>query len=258
MSEFQEPWQTVRAPDCICIGPCNEELSSDPDIALKQIEDGIHIEVHGADRVRVAERIVACVNACVGLDTDDLAPRELQSKVRSAARLRNPLGGPDAQALEGALQQVERELRAVEDKKQNGPAECLCGCVEGELHRGSCDMERCPFCWGQLFSCDCAYKILGEKRGWGERMPINIYMNELTDEMDDEWNAILEEKGRIPFIRYPIVCAKCGCLWPEFFRVPNDEWRKYIEPSMRDKVVCKDCYDWIKSRIDEANEDDND
>ena len=30
--------------------------------------------------------------------------------IREAARNRRPLGGPDAQALEGALQQVEREL----------------------------------------------------------------------------------------------------------------------------------------------------
>lgn len=41
------------------------------------------------------------------------AERE-QETVRSAARNRKPLSGPDAQAIEGALQQVERELRAAQ------------------------------------------------------------------------------------------------------------------------------------------------
>lgn len=37
---------------------------------------------------------------------------ETKPTIREACRRRMPLGGPDAQALEGALQQVERELDA--------------------------------------------------------------------------------------------------------------------------------------------------
>ena len=35
-----------------------------------------------------------------------------------------------------------------------------CQALEGEYHELSCDLERCPFCGGQLISCDCCYKIL--------------------------------------------------------------------------------------------------
>ena len=49
---------------------------------------------------------------------------------------------------------------------------------------------------------------------------------------------MLKDKGLIPFIEYPNMCAKCGELWPEMFRVSDAEWRRYIEPSQRDKMLC--------------------
>jgi len=36
-----------------------------------------------------------------------------------------------------------------------------CGAREGEYHQPGCDMETCPFCCGQLISCDCPYNLLG-------------------------------------------------------------------------------------------------
>jgi hypothetical protein len=30
-----------------------------------------------------------------------------------------------------------------------------CNAGDGQLHHGSCDLERCPICDGQLLSCDC-------------------------------------------------------------------------------------------------------
>ena len=96
-----------------------------------------------------------------------------------------------------------------------------CGVSEGQIHQWGCDMEACPFCGGQLISCDC-----------------------------DKTNEEIEAKGRIPYIQWPWVCARCGKLWPDLFMVPNAEWKHYIEPRERDKILCRICYEEIKRLID--------
>jgi len=30
-----------------------------------------------------------------------------------------------------------------------------CGAEQGEFHQTGCDIEQCPYCGGQLISCDC-------------------------------------------------------------------------------------------------------
>jgi len=67
-----------------------------------------------------------------------------------------------------------------------------------------------------------------------------------------EWEKLLEDRGRIPYIQYPVICAKCGELWPEFFHVPTNEWEYYIQPDMRDKVLCRKCYNFIVKVINEG------
>jgi hypothetical protein len=123
-----------------------------------------------------------------------------------------------------------------------------CDCKEGEFHSPGCDMERCPFCGGQLITCHCVYKILEIDCSPGTW----TYENGLTDEQQKEWDKLLKIKGLISYIRWPVLCAYCGKLWPEFFHVPDREWEWYIEPDVRDKVVCRTCYDYIKSLIDGA------
>jgi len=119
-----------------------------------------------------------------------------------------------------------------------------CGVKEGQLHLLGCDMESCPFCGHQLISCDCIYEKLGID-----------WLDGVTKEQNREWERLLHEKGRIPFIVYPNLCAKCGALWPEMFHVPDDEWQRYVEPRMRGEMLCETCFTQIKSWIDEAPEE---
>lgn len=128
-----------------------------------------------------------------------------------------------------------------------------CGCAEGEFHSPGCDMERCPFCGGQLISCDCHLKHFGYEPDWTKpncNLPEDIYNNGLPEEQAEEWDKKLKEKGLVPFIRYPLVCARCGELWPKMFHVDDEEWKYYIEIGERRKLLCRSCFDDIKRIID--------
>ena len=40
-----------------------------------------------------------------------------------------------------------------------------CGATTGQLHLDNCDIERCPKCRGQLYSCDCQFpKVTVDKQ----------------------------------------------------------------------------------------------
>jgi len=134
------------------------------------------------------------------------------------------------------------------------PATCHdCGCREGEIHERGCDMENCPFCGHQLISCSCCYKQLGYDYHWDHPtsgLPQEVFEHGLPPEQQAQWEAMLKAKGRVPYIQWPNLCAYCGELWPEMFRVPDEEWAKYIELGMRREMVCPRCWRLIKKRID--------
>lgn len=129
-----------------------------------------------------------------------------------------------------------------------------CGVKEGEVHDYGCDNEICPFCGNQLISCRCIYSHLGiidtSKYNYSTAyLPPDIYKNGVTVKQGEIWLTILNGKGRIPYIDWPLMCAKCGVLWPEFFRVEAEEWKEYIQPNMRKSMVCPKCFDFIKMAI---------
>lgn len=117
-----------------------------------------------------------------------------------------------------------------------------CGANEGELHLDGCDMERCPFCGGQLISCGCCYKKLNIDVSEGTW----AYSHGLTGEQCEEWLVILEAKGRIPYILVPVKCGLCGYQWPEAFRVADKTWRKYVIPELQNKALCLDCFEELR------------
>jgi hypothetical protein len=134
-----------------------------------------------------------------------------------------------------------------------------CGVDEGHYHVLGCDKEDCPFCGRQLISCYCCYELLNliDEDKYDEstsNLPPEIYEKGLTEEQEKQWEKLLNQKGRIPFILYPQFCAKCGKQWPEFFLVPDEEWNHYIQPDKRSEIICRECYDFIKEAIDRAKE----
>jgi hypothetical protein len=121
-----------------------------------------------------------------------------------------------------------------------------CGAEEGQLHEYGCDMERCPYCLGQLITCGCIYRILGIDCAPGTR----VYSEGPSDEQRNLWIAVLNKKGRIPYLRIPVLCAMCGGVWPDFFH--SDDWKKFVPPNLQDAVLCRACFKRLQELMPEG------
>ncbi len=79
-----------------------------------------------------------------------------------------------------------------------------CGVRTGELHDIFCTKERCPFCNGQLMSCDCIRNVL--KLSEEECRALDEYVDDSVPPLSDImrlWREALDRKGRIPFEAFP-------------------------------------------------------
>ena len=117
-----------------------------------------------------------------------------------------------------------------------------CGAVEGQYHHFGCDMERCPFCGRQLISCHCCYELLGVDVSEGTW----TYEHGLTDEQEEKFLEMCEEKGRVPWVQVPVLCALCGEVFPQMFSSPDDEWKKFVTPELQHEVLCYPCFEQQK------------
>lgn len=79
-----------------------------------------------------------------------------------------------------------------------------CGVRSGELHDLFCTKERCPFCGGQLMSCDCKRSVL--KLSESEQKALDEYVDDSVPPLSDimqRWRQALDKKGRVPFEAFP-------------------------------------------------------
>jgi len=83
--------------------------------------------------------------------------------------------------------QQSREAAMVSKRERCGD----CHALEGEYHELGCDLERCPFCGGQLISCDCCYEILNIDGSPGTR----VYEFGLTPKQRKQWERTLNDKA---------------------------------------------------------------
>lgn len=142
-----------------------------------------------------------------------------------------------------------------------------CGVKEGQIHADGCDMERCAFCGHQRITCGCELQqfypgyrrdhfpenfaaMTKEERAASAGLPLRVYEYGLPAHQLAEWRRIEAGKGRTPFILYPNICRRCGELWPEMFRVTDEEWERYVQQSERHEMLCGGCYEQIKGYVD--------
>jgi hypothetical protein len=75
-----------------------------------------------------------------------------------------------------------------------------CETQRGRLHDFLCTKERCPFCGGQLLTCECIREVLA--LGGEEQKAFDEYVDDSVEPLRsimERWKLAVNAKGRIPF-----------------------------------------------------------
>lgn len=192
----------------------------------------------GIEIARLKELLKEALQASPEGFDDTTLPRDWQERVRAL------VGDPGPR----------REHKTVTDESE--PCTCRdCGVSEGEIHAWGCDTEICPFCSGQLLTCGCCYKHLGFDYDVSKPysgLPEHIYSDGLTTAMDQTWQRIVEDRGRVPYLRWPQICSRCARIDPVGQMVSDAEWERVVPPNHRRNVICASCFNDIAALL-EAN-----
>lgn len=127
-----------------------------------------------------------------------------------------------------------------------------CGVKEGELHELGCEVEPCPIC-----------AEMPGHLGWVAAMCDHCYPWTRDEQTDKVVHGPPSEEflsSREPYIVSPgaFMCARCLEANPEFFHVPNEEWQRVVPAWLQRFVLCRDCYDLIKSWAERHDNDSHD
>jgi hypothetical protein len=127
---------------------------------------------------------------------------QTNSAGRSPIQIAQQIGHGLETPFAGVKSDVNRVNRpAYETVNQN----CLdCDAEPNNFHEPFCLKERCPFCDGQLATCDCIIDVLDLNEQ--ERTAVEEYVDDSAEPLKTicgRWFAALDEKGRIPWLSGP-------------------------------------------------------
>jgi hypothetical protein len=104
------------------------------------------------------------------------------------------------------------------------------------------------------FDCHDANKWATCTNQSGRYVPALCHYRQAEKLNKDAEGANKETRDKIcPLIDPYLHCSLCGCIYPRFFEVPNEDWERYVEPKYQNTVICRECYNKLKLKHKRAN-----
>ena len=121
------------------------------------------------------------------------------------------------------------------EELEPGVAHCpICRTPEGQFHEWGCTLELCPFCAMPFRDCQCHTRLVDME----------------DEDRREAYIRLLKAVGRVRYVATFLRCGNCGECPPEEYWVPDRVWRFYVPVDLREKVLCLECFRFIKGRVD--------